>query len=117
MHPHRATYFDLLNSDGSVNAAAYDEILEGRVAHETNLRRCNEARIFFREEHGSLGCAAVFYAMTAEQMRLPDLPADEVERIRRQFRDGLDHFVGVMARAAADMRASMRRAELRVVAA
>jgi hypothetical protein len=109
-----ATYFDLLNADGSVNAAAYDEILENRVAHEVNLRRCNDARIFFRDE--SLGCAAVFYALAAESMRLPELPADEVARIRRMFRDGLDHHVGVMARAAADMRASMRRAALRVVA-
>lgn len=111
-----ATYFDLLNADGSVNVDAYNEILESRIAHEINLRRCNERGIYFRAEHGSLGYAAVFYAMTAEAMRLPDLPADEVERIRRQFRDGLDHHVGVMARAASDMRASMRRAELRVVA-
>lgn len=110
-----AHYLDLLNPDGSVNADVYDEILENRITHEVNLRRCNEARIFFRD--GSLGCAAVFYAMAVEQMRLPELPADEVERIRRQHRDALDHWVGAMATAAAKMRASMKRAHLRVVAA
>lgn len=111
-----AHYLDLLHPDGSVNAAVYDEILSNRVTHEVNLRRCNEARIFFREHDGSLGCAAVFYAMTAEAMHLPDLPAEEVDRIRRQHRDALDHWVGAMATAAAKMRASMQRARLRVVA-
>lgn len=110
-----AHYLDLLNPDGSVNAAVYEEILDNRITHEVNLRRCVEARIHCPREI-PLGCAAVFYAMMVEQMRLPELPADEVERIRRQQRDALDHWVGAMATAAAKMRASMQRAHLRVVA-
>lgn len=109
------SYLDLLNADGSVNVAAYEKILDSRVTHEVNLRRCNEARLY-APKHVGLGEAAVWYALIADNMHLPPLPAGEVERIRRQQRDALDLWVGAMAAAAAKQRASMRRAALRVVA-
>ncbi|HZP77553.1 MAG TPA: hypothetical protein VFB45_15520 [Pseudolabrys sp.] len=103
-------YHDLLNADGSVNAAEYDKILENRVTHEVNLRRCNEARIH-APHHVPLGCVAVFYAMMVDQMRLPELPAAEIDRIRRQQTVALNDWVGAMSVAAAKQRRAMLRVE------
>lgn len=99
-------YLDLLNPDGSVNQAEFDNILANRISAEINMRRCVEARIHAPRDV-PLGLVPVFYAVTAQAMCLPELPTDEVDRIKEQQRDALNHWVSAMVVAAEKQRRAM----------
>lgn len=64
-----ATYLDLLNSDGSVNAGVFAAILESRIVAETNLALCSAAGLSIprgtplgqvRAERAKLACPIRF---------------------------------------------------------
>lgn len=101
-----AIYFDLINEDGTLNRAAFEEILARKVLTETNMRLCLEAKMR-APRSVPLGLTHAWYADCVKANKLGPLPEGERNRITNQQRVALNDLAATMQRKAAEQREAM----------
>jgi hypothetical protein len=102
------TYLDLLHPDGTVNRAAFDAILQSRIAAEIDLRLCGAAGKF-APAMLPLGEVRAWRAAQAKRIDPATVPQAERARIAAEQRAALAAWVMAMQRGAAAQRDAMER--------
>lgn len=104
------TYLELLNEDGTRNAAAFASILNRRVTAEINLRLCAAAGI--RAPSLSLGEIAAWRAGVVKTLDQSLVGPAERRRVEAYERAELEAFVSAMQEGARKQRDAMNAAYL-----
>jgi hypothetical protein len=103
------TYLDLIHPDGSPNRAAFEAILQSRIAAEIDLRLCLAVGKF-APASVPLGEIRAWRAVQAKHVDPAQVPPDERIRIARQEHAALTAWVVAMQRGAAAQRHAMQAA-------
>jgi hypothetical protein len=103
------SYLDLLTPDDAIDRAAFEAILQRRIAAEIDLRLCVAARLHAPSEL-SLGDIRAWRRVAARRLDPALVPPDERARIAQQERAALTDWAATMQRGAAAQREVMERA-------